>query len=283
MLKVAYIVSAYKLPGLLERLLRRLAAPGASFTVHVDRKTPSRTYSEMVARTRDLDVTFLPRHVCHWGGFGHVEASLKGIERLLRDRVPFDYVVLLTGQDYPLRSPSEIAARLESAQGRSFMSHWQLPYEPWGARGGLDRIERWHLVAHRRIRLSLPLRRRLPNGLVAYGGSPYWCLARPVVEYVHQVVREDASFVRFFKHVFVPDELFFQTIVMNSPLRQSVVNDNARYIVWSRRPAPAILRRSDLEAMQRSGKLFARKFDPTVDAEVLDALDAWIDRRERAG
>lgn len=278
MTRIAYIVSAYKLPAQLERLLRRLAAPGVSFAVHVDRKTRRRVYDEMVARTRDLDVVFLPRHVSQWGGFGHVYATLKGIDHLVTERVPFDYAMLLTGQDYPLRSPAAIAAFLGSAGGRSFMNHWPLPYAPWGDRGGLDRIEDWHVITYRRLHLALPLRRRLPLGLELYGGGAYWCLTKEVLDYVHGFVHANPGYVRFFEHVFVPDELFFQTIVMNSPLADSVENENLRYIDWSREPAPAVLVQNDLPALVSSHKLFARKFDERVDSTVLDLLDAHIDR-----
>jgi Core-2/I-Branching enzyme len=83
--------------------------------------------------------------------------------------------------------------------------------------------------------------------------------------------------VRFFEHVFVPDELFFQTLVLNSPHRDSVVDANLRYIDWSTTPGPKVLRTDDLEALLGSGMLFARKFDETVDAEILDLLDRHID------
>lgn len=277
MTRVAYIVSAYKLPAQLERLLRRLDAPGVSFTVHVDRKTRRSIREEMVARTRDLEVEYLPPHRSHWGGFGHVRATLKGIDHLLGTRA-LDYVVLLTGQDYPLRSPARIADFLGSAQGRSFMSYWSLPFPGWGDRGGVERISDWHVITYRRLHLAVPLRRTVPLGLEPYGGSPYWCLSRGLVDFVHRFVHENPGFVRFFEHVFIPDELFFQTIVMNSHLRDSVENDNLRFIDWSREPAPAVLRRRDFEALASSPKLFARKFDETVDAEILDLLDAHIDR-----
>ncbi|MGH3134037.1 MAG: beta-1,6-N-acetylglucosaminyltransferase [Gaiellaceae bacterium] len=277
MTRIAYIVSAYHLPGQLERLLRRLAAPDVRFAVHVDRKTRRAVYEEMVERTRDLEVAFLPRHVSHWGGFGHVRATLKGIDHLVRERVPFDYAVLLTGQDYPLRSPHAIAAVLGGASGRSFMNHWALPYPPWGDRGGLDRIQDWHLITYRRLHLAVPLRRRLPLGLTPYGGGAYWCLSRPVVDHVHGFVHANPGYVRFFEHVLIPDELFFQTIVMNSPLRDSVENDNLRYLDWSREPGPAVLVRDDVPALVASHKLFARKFDERIDASPLDLLDAHID------
>lgn len=278
MTRIAYVVSAYKLPAQLERLLRRLAGPGVSFTVHVDRKTQRAVYNEMVARTRDLDVQFLPRHRSHWGGFGHVRATLKGIDHLVPENVPFDYVVLLTGQDYPLRSPAAIASFLGAADGRSFMSHWTLPHPEWASRGGLGRVENWHAITYRRLHLAVPLRRRLPLGLEPYGGSPYWCLSRRVVDFVHGFVYANPHYVRFFEHVFIPDELFFQTIVMNSPLRDTVENNNLRYIDWSHEPAPVVFTSADLDRLVSSGKVFARKFDETVDAEILDLLDAHMDR-----
>jgi Core-2/I-Branching enzyme len=279
--RIAYVISAYKLPVQLVRLVRRLAAPGVTLAVHVDRKTRRSVVDEMVAGTRGLDVTFLPRHVSHWGGFGHVRTSLKGIDHLYRTGVEFDYAVLLTGQDYPLRSAASIAERLGGSGGASFMNWWPLPYAPWGDRGGLDRFEDWHWVTYDRKHIALPLRRRLPHGLAPFGGGAYWCFARPLVDYVQRFVTTSRDYVRFFEHVLIPDELFFQTLIMNSPLRDSVVNDNLRYLDWSREPAPAVLGVGDLDRMLGSEKLFARKFDETVDRDVLDRLDEAIDGEDR--
>lgn len=275
-MRIAYIVSAYKLPAQLERLLRRLDGQGVSFAVHVDAKTPRAVWDEMVARCRDLDVTWLPRHRSQWGGFGHVRATLKGIDHVVSSEMPFDYAVLLTGQDYPLRRPTEIARFLGESGGRSYMRHVALPWEPWGPRGGLDRIEDWHVITYRRLHLALPVRRRLPGGLEPYGGSAYWCLSSPLVHFVDGFLSKNPDYVRFFEHVFVPDEIFFQTIVMNSELRDTVENDDLRYLDWSRQPAPAVLTRDDLPALVAAPQLFARKFDVTVDAEILDALDRHL-------
>jgi hypothetical protein len=278
MTRIAYIVSAYKLPAQLERLLRRLEAPGVSFAVHVDRKTRGPIWDEMVSRCGALDVTWLPRHRSQWGGFGHVRATLKGIDHVVESGVPFDYAVLLTGQDYPLRSAAEIARFLGDVNGRSYMRHIALPWGPWGPRGGLDRIEDWHVITYRRLHLALPLRRSLPGGLAPYGGSAYWCLSERLVHFVHGFLSENPDYVRFFEHVFVPDELFFQTIIMNSELRDTVENDDLRYLDWSREPAPAVLTRADLPELLSATALFARKFDETVDSEILDALDLHLEQ-----
>ena len=278
-MRIAYLVSAYKLPEQLVRLLRRLHTDRSHFVVHVDRKTDRRVYDEMVGGARELGcVDFVSRHVCHWGGFGHVRATIKGIDHLDAEGIPFDYAVLLTGQDYPIRAPGEIERYLENANGRSFIGYWPVPHAGWSGRGGQDRLERWHLVWRRHLHLTAPLvRRRVPGGLTPWGGSPYWCLSRQVVDHVRSLLSASPELVRFFEHVWIPDELFFQTIVLNSPLRDSVVNDNLRYIDWSRSPAPAILGRLDLDEITSSGKLFARKFDTEVDAGILDLLDRRID------
>jgi hypothetical protein len=276
--KLAYIVSAYRLPEQLVRLLRRLDDGNATFVVHVDRKTDAATFRRMREGAAGVrNVTFLERHVCHWGGWGHVRASLKGIARLVESGADFDYAVLLTGQDYPLRAPAAIGGYLAESDGRSFLRHFPLPQPAWDGRGGLDRFETWHVLWYRRLHVRLPLRRRIPGGLTPYGGSPYWFLPRDVIAWIHEYVVTHPKYVRFFEHVFVPDELFFQTLVLNSPHRDSVVDANLRYIDWSTTPGPKVLRADDLDALRASGMLFARKFDETVDSEILDLLDRRID------
>jgi hypothetical protein len=113
--------------------------------------------------------------------------------------------------------------------------------------------------------------------LSPFGGSPYWALARPLVELVHAFVKVRPDVLRFFEHVYIPDEVFFQTVLMNSEQASSIVDDNLRYIDWQARPAPKILTTEDLPALVESRKLFARKFDVEVDAAVLDELDARLD------
>jgi hypothetical protein len=76
--------------------------------------------------------------------------------------------------------------------------------------------------------------------------------------------------------VLIPDEIFYQTILLNSPLQQTVVNDEVHYIAWPELsgPHPDILGVPDFDRFMATDKLFARKFDATVDSTVLDRIDA---------
>lgn len=299
---IAYIISAYRLPELLVRLVRRLDGPHASFYIHVDAKTTEAVYQRMVQPLADRhNVQFLERHTCAWGDFGHVQATLKGLRAALDSERPFDYAVLLTGQDYPLASNDEIQTRLSAANGQVFMEHFPLPDERW-TDSGMDRIEHRqirigsHLVripgqpfADPRLRriwrtAARALLRRFPVGLKPYGGSSYWIMPRDCARYVLDFVRSNPNVLRFFEQTAVPDEMLFQTVVMNSPFHSRVSQDDLRFIDWSDNDdSPSILTSDRFGELMVSGELFARKFDPSVDAAVLDRIDESLDAKATAG
>lgn len=277
-MKIAYVVSAYQNPDHLSRLVHRLhTGPETAFLVHVDRKTDEATFRAMREGVADLaDVGFLPRHSCHWGGFGHVRASLKGIQELLRSGTDPDYLILLSGGDYPIKPNALIRDFLAQGEGRSFLLQFPLPTPNW-TNGGLDRIRDWHL-RYRKLHIRLPLRRQLPRTMRPWGGSAYWIVSRTALRVIADFVEANPWYVRFFHHVDIPDELFFQTILLNSPEAERCVDHLLHYTEWSRTPAPAILTRDDYALLVDSPCLFARKFDPTVDAEVLDMIDEGLPR-----
>lgn len=279
---IAYVISAYKLPRQLVRLVSCLQAPGRLFFIHVDRKTPDDVYDEMAGGLRGYDnVRFLERHRCDWGDFGHVEATLKGLDALIASGAAYDYVQLLTGQDYPIKSNAFADDFLRRHAGTSFMNHRPLPVDGL-FEGGFDRLERRHVRLFGKTRVIPPSafnagrwlwKRRMPYGLVPYFGSGYWCLHRACIEYVMEFVRAHPAYVRFFRHAWIPDEMFFQTILLNSPLRDTIVHDDLRFIKW---PGPAVLTSADWDAIAAAPDLFARKFDETVDGAILDTIDRRI-------
>ena len=277
---IAYIISAYRLPDQLIRLVRKLDRKSSSFFIHVDKKTDSAIFRRLSGALSAENVYFLSRHRCDYGGFGHVRATIKGIVELVRNDLPFDYTVLLTGQDYPIKSNAQISEFFAQHDGQSFLEYFPLPHADW-KEGGMERLESRHYrILGRQFRLhrrgGSTFKKCFPP-LRLFGGSAYWCLSRECSEYVYRFLTEQTAYRRFFKHVDVPDEIFFQTIVLNSPFRGRVVNDDLRFLEW-RNPAvaggPAVLGVQDFAKIAASPKLFARKFDMTKDAEILDMIDA---------
>jgi Core-2/I-Branching enzyme len=279
-MRIAYIVAAHTKLDQLERLLRRLVEDDTQLIVHVDKRAGDEAFSLLQHRMRDLDIHYLDRHLGFWGGFGVVRAALGGLRHLVADGARFDYVVLLSGQDYPLRPRAEINSALQRAAGRSFLYNFPLPFAGWGRRGGFDRVEDWHLISHRALHIRLPWKRRIPGGLAPYGGGRPWLLEHSAAVFVDDFVRTNPAIVRFFEHTLYPCELFFQTILMNSPLADSIVSDHRQYLRWEGGASPRILTVDDLGEMLASDALFARKFDTANDVAVLDRLDELLDRTD---
>lgn len=283
-MRLAYIISAYKLPHQLTRLVSRLDSDASHFFIHVDRKTDDATYRLMTDRLAARpNVHFLERHRCDYGGFGHVKATLTGIRAIVRLGLRVDYTILLTGQDYAITSSGEIEEFFKRHDGQSFMAYFPLPSEEW-EEGGMDRITEWHMRFRGRYlrfpgRLPLPVRRGFPLGLQPFGGSAYWCLSRECVNYVRSFLDASPSYRRFFRYVNVPDEIFFHSILLNSPLKERVVNDDLRYLEWRNAATaggPAVLSDRDFAKIMNSGKLFARKFDVGKNEAILDMIDAAL-------
>jgi len=284
-LRIAYIISAYHKPGMLSRLVRRLYSSEDWFYIHYDLRSPAAEFNWLSNEFKGLhNVSLLERHKCHWGDFGHLLASLKGIGAIAAEGFPCDYSILLTGQDYPIKAVSTIRHRLYESGAKSYMQATAWPIPKWENGRAIKRLENYHFhfsfpkflssmgKPFIRQKISIPLKRKLPGGLLPYFGAAYWCLDRRALKQVHEYVSDNPAYVKFFKSCHIPEECFFQTILMNSPLAGEVATQSLTYVNW-RPPWPGILTKLDLPALMESDCLFARKFDTDSDSEVLDLLD----------
>lgn len=281
--RIKYVVLAHHAPDQLARLVQRLQHDDASFFVHIDRRAPDSTDAAIRSRLHGMPrVSFVPRQKVAWGGYGIVRATLEGLQVAAADRQQYDFAVLLSGQDYPLKPTDEIHAWLAERRGDAFLNHvrvaadsmseWLGRFTGWHWRGYV--LGRYQMFPH--PRLPLPTwRRTFLAGVTPFAGSMYWALPQEAVAYVLEFVDENPKFVRFFHHVDFPDESFFQTIMLNSPLASTVTDANLHFIDWSERQSrPKTLGATDVDAALASGKLFARKFD---DMRILDLIDERVD------
>lgn len=295
-MKICYVISAYKLPDQVVRLVKRLDSADSFFYIHVDKRTEDNKYQVIKDLLTPLkNVVLLKRHASYYGSFGHVRATLKGIGAALKSKNEFDYMVLLTGQDYPIKSTTQIHEYLKQNYAKSFISFYTLDDRfagKWFER--LGKIYLFNETGSHAIygdkfiscvankfwgATTNPKNKDLvfPEGLTPYFGNAYWVIHRNHIEYIDNFVRQHPNYVRFFKHSRVPDECFFHSILLNSNYRDEIVNNDLFYIDWSeRRSSPAILTTQDFSKLMDSDDLFARKFDTTVDSAILDMIDKRI-------
>src|ERR1035437_5284623 len=144
-IRMAYIISAYQKPDLLFRLVRRLDSPQDWFFIHYDLRSPAVEFQQLKQVFQNQpNVKLLARHKCRWGDFGHVLASLKAIEEIARLGFACDYAIVLTGQDYPIKSTAMIRQRLAAAAGRSFLEATAWPIPHWEKCPAIRRIQNYH-------------------------------------------------------------------------------------------------------------------------------------------
>jgi Core-2/I-Branching enzyme len=279
-IKIAYFILCHKMPEHVIRLINRLRAEGSLFIIHIDKRADPRVYEMLKDFSDNLpEVHFSKRHRCYWGRFGIVRATISCIQEAILLDIPFDYAFLLSGQDYPIKTGAQIAAFIAEHPRREFIETFPLD-EPnrWSNESppgnSLNRVKFWTIWFRSRF-IQVKGRRRFPLGNRPYGGSQWWCLSRECLMYLDTFVRNHPSFLRFFKWVFVPDEMFFQSILSNSGYRNKIESDDLRYADWQNpNPlSPRTLDMNDFEKLKLSTKLFARKFDTAVSLELLERLD----------
>jgi Core-2/I-Branching enzyme len=282
----AVLITAYKdYPSLL-RLVRRLDRDFFKPYIHLDRK--SRIGDVEIDELRRLGAEVRKTFVIRWGSYTHLQAILHLLTDALR-RDDFDYVHVISGQDYPLWSASEFKRRCND---RIFIDYAALNVQPDFVRNryelgdpfhflltgppGSGRIHKFLSRRSRRLHERIGTRRTqfgpyasIYKALV-WSSFPAWA-ARPLLD-----DPKAHAFLEAIRTTRVAEEVFFPTYFLNSDLAPFVVKDDLRYTDWRHRNGskPAYLDESDTERVLSSGALFARKVSSETSARLLDAIDA---------
>lgn len=256
------------------------------FYIHIDKKfKPDQEVLNQI-QSRKTVRYLTTQYSANWGGREYLKASLHLIEKALANPA-ITYVHTISGQDFPVRQSSYFK-ELELTS-RDYMTHFKMPLQQWEG-GGFERVEYYQFYdvfsvkTHRQwinrlLRLQKffgfkrPYSSKLP---ILYGGDAWWSLSRNTMTYVLTYMKEQPAFFKRLKHSKLADEFFFQTVIMNSPHANNVVNDHLRYIDWSSgrgdTPAnPANLDETDFNKIAAGKYLFARKFK-FPDSNALKAL-----------
>lgn len=312
---VAYFVASHKHREQILRLLGTLhdgSDPQDRVVVHHDLRAARLEAADLERWDR---VELMGRGDVQWGGSSQIDMVLGAIRHVV-DRHDPDWLVYLSGQDYPLRPLPEAKAQLEASGVDGFVDvrpsgerHWQsgagrylYTYPRWKglpapapvrrvvyrradrlAARGIDRAPRVNLfVQGHRIRPGWRRSPFGPGGLVSYEGSSWWTLGRRALASILAFTDQRPDYLQHFARVaFAPNEGCFTTIVANDPALRLVTDDNLRYIRWSQPGTghPDVLRAEDLPALAASGAHFGRKVDPTVDPRLVDLLDEVVGER----
>jgi len=280
--KIAHLILAHRAPTQLARLVDRIKHPEATIFIHIDLNCNIQSFTEPLAHKQGV-IFLKKRQRIQWGGFSMVKATLMALNEIQTHATNFSHINLLSESDYPLTPVSDFHAFLSKNPTQSFLEFEQQGTQWWDE--ARSKVLRYHLTDSRfrgkhlleKIINQILPKRSVPMGATYVGRSQWFTLYTEHVNYIRQFVIDHPEWARYFKYTWGADEIFFHTILFNSPHKNHLVNNNLRYIDWSENtPSPKILTKADWLPMTSSGKFFARKFDISIDASILDELDRLI-------
>jgi hypothetical protein len=283
----AYVILAHKNLEQLPRLVRTLDTGQASFFLHIDKKTDISPYRQELGEIdKQPNVHFVKRYHCPWAAFGIIKAQRAAMQTALRTNPRFTHLTLLSGQDYPIKPPDEIDLFFDVHPSTSFIGYLPGDTKKQRKKQLRGRYKNWYLYfAGRHWRISSKLlntvgkKRRVPDGHMPIKGRANFTLSRECTEYALRFFEENPRYVKFFKHTKFPDEHLWHIILLNSPLRETVENKHLRYEEFEeRKPHIRVLHKEDLAELKAAPStcFFAKKFDTTVDSDILDLIDRHI-------
>lgn len=294
-MKKAYIILAHKQPEQLYRLVEKLDDDMSAFFIHIDKKKSLADFNNL--STFGNKVHFVKREASSWGGIGIVMAILNALKAIKESDKKTERIVLLSGQDYPIKSNDYINNFFLTSPHRVFIEYWTMPnFKIWKDGGGMFRVTKYFLglkpyqkylaKAINFTAIFLPfLKRKLPYNLKPYCGWMWWTIDDYALNYILQFLSDHPKYMQYHKYTFIPDEFFFQTILLNSGderLSASITNNNTRYIPWKAGQAhPETLKTGDLQDLIQSEALFARKVDPAKDKVIIDCIDDYLKNGNR--
>ncbi len=271
MKKHAYLILAHNHFDLLETLVRLLDDERNDIFLHIDKKVEKFDFAHFRSICSRSQVFFTSKRLdSAWGSQRLVLAELE-LFRTAHKQGPYHCYHLLSGADLPLKSQDEIhkifeqfpVSRLGCAETAS----------EWDVR----RLSRYYHVFPKNRKFGQKLNQLLSSlqdylkidrlkrtGIVVKKGSQWGSLTEEAVKCLLSNERKIRKLTRF---TICADEIYKQTMLYNSGI--AMESGMLRLILWGEDDHPRVLTMKDTSELDK-GWIFARKFDPTVDKQVID-------------
>lgn len=288
--KHAYLILAHKNFGQLRKMIELLDHPRNDIYLHVDAKARDFNPKDFEGITRHSWLQILPDRIdVRWGGVSIMRSEIE-LLRAATLTARYDYYHLLSGMDMPIKPQEKVHEFFDAHKGKEFVNLWEFKKStltrfryytvfPEGEGSFPTRI-----VNHIFKGLQMAVGFRINRDVDFHFGSQWFSITD---ELAHYVLDHEDWLEKVFRHTSTCDEIFLPTLICNSEFRdrlyvptpvksQKEVNfSNMRFIDWTRGESirhPWTFRADDMGLLESVDHFWARKFDETVDSEIIDKL-----------
>lgn len=284
-IKIAYCIICHKNTSVLRETINILSE-NENIYIHVDKKS---NVEEFLNLNRNVNV-IKERVDIRWGSFSQIQATINLLKSTINK--DYDYIFLLSGDCLPFKSKEDIKRYVQQNKGKEFISIQNNPDKNllerrllikynkiwWKKSDQINFIEK--LLRGIQYKFNLfptnSLYWKLPK---LYKGSNWFGITKELRDYILNYLEINDWYLKAFEKSYCGDEIFFQTLIMNSPFRFNIyklnsANENLmslRYIDWSSGPDfPKILNEEDFNKIKGSNALFGRKFNESLNIENIE-------------
>lgn len=283
-MKHAYLIIAHKNDYTFQTLLNLIDDERNDIFIHMDKKNEQYQFGESAKQIKKSKIYQVEdRNDVVWGDYSQIATELALLE-LATDVGRYEYYHLLSGEDLPVKSQDYIHHFFEQNKGKEFVRfesstflHSERVCQYHFAQRLIGKPESHpHLywLEHYFIQFQKLIGVKRNKGIQFQKGANWFSITD---ELAREVVDNKLWIKRVFKFTECCDEVFLQTIVNQSKFKERLYHkfyDNdlhaiMRLIDWNR-GTPYIFRSVDKELLEETDMLFARKFDCTVDKEIVN-------------
>ena len=288
-MKHAFLIMAHNNFGVLRALLRQIDHPSNSVFIHMDKKAKDVDEASFRSELKWSELTFVPRINVKYGEYSMMDAVVSLMSSAIKGH--FGYYHILSGADLLIKPLDLFFEFFEEHNGAQFVG-----FVP-GFVPGDHALYRNYFVSMLRCRSKwmslffIKCRKALISLQKVFGcrikhpweikkGADWYSVTHEAALYL---LEQQPRFKRYFFRASGPAEYFSQTILWNSPFRESLFNlesedeymENMREIDWNR-GSPYVYRMEDKEFLLSSKKMIARKFDQTIDMNIVTFFEEYV-------
>lgn len=296
----AYLIMCHTNFDQLMLLLELLDDKRNDIYLHIDKKATGYSLEQIRNCVHQSELTFVRPITVSWGGDSQIKAEI----RLLKEatKTYHSYYHLLSGMDLPLKTQDEIHRFFAKRNGTDFVA-FERNHPHNITKSFMDRLDYYYLFQNKIGRStdekSMRLKKRqdkdcykqkkkgvcrTKNKSITFcKGSNWFSITHAAACYA---VKESGKYRRIFRFTYCADEVFLQTILANSPLRDQIEDDDLRLIDWNKRGtekySPYTYREADYDMLIHSAenRLFARKFDEKVDKNIINKIYSYLQNEQ---
>lgn len=294
-MKFAFLVLCHKNPEQINLLLQKLELFDCDIYLHIDKKRYKEIIMLLNKKSNIHIIDYENSYDVKWGGIEMIQATLDLIDLIQNSKVKYDYLWLLSGQDYIIKNPNLIINEMSNNLDNDYIEIIDKNNSSYQRYKKLYDVYYWNWMTKDKIVFKIIKRlymiftggfvhtfniflRKKPFEFDFYFGSQWWTLKSSVAYQILEYSKKHPDIIEYYKHSIIPDECFFQTIYMHL-FNNNNRKGNLTFVNWKGKSrSPDIIKSDDINVLlEKNNYYFARKFDINIDKDIIKLIDNNIE------